>query len=311
MSLKVVFMGTPDFSVPVLSQIIKQGHDVVAVYTRAPALSGRGMTIRPSPVHKKADEYGLTVRTPKTLKNPEIIEEFRKLESDVAVVAAYGLLLPKQILEAPYLGCLNVHASLLPRWRGAAPIQRAIMAGDEVSGVSIMRMAEGLDTGPVAMMEKIIICENMTAGELHDKMSELGARLMVCVLDGLESGNVTFSPQDDVNAVYASKITNDDSRIDWLQDAATVHNQVRGLSPFPGAFFEADLGKGLERVRVLKTMVLLDKVDQPAGTYFAEGCIACKTGAVRLLRVQRAGKAPMDADAFLRGVRLPFGTHFV
>src|SRR5918998_3440489 len=253
MSLRVGFMGTPDFAVPTLSEIIGQGHEVVAVYTRAPAAAGRGMTLKPSPVHRLAKRFGLPVLTPPTLRTAEAAEAFQGHAADVAIVVAYGMILPKAILEAPPLGCLNLHASLLPRWRGAAPIQRAILAGDTETGVAVMRMEEGLDTGPVGMVERVAIGPDRTAGELHDRLAPLGADLMVRALAALSRGALSFTPQPQDGVTYAHKITNEEARIDWDKPAGGVHNQVRGLSPFPGAFFMADFGKGLERTKVLRT----------------------------------------------------------
>jgi methionyl-tRNA formyltransferase len=306
MSLRVVFMGTPDFAVPTLSEIVGQGHDVVAVYTRAPAAAGRGMDLKPSPVHRMAERFGLPVLTPKTLRTEEAAETFRSHEADVAVVVAYGMILPKPILDAPELGCVNLHASLLPRWRGAAPIQRAVMAGDRDSGVAVMRMEEGLDTGPVGMVERVPIGPDMTAGELHDRLMGLGADLMVRALAALSRGGLSFTPQPEDGVTYARKITNEDGRIDWATPAATLHNQVRGLSPFPGAFFTADFGKGPERVKVLRTVQAEGSGE--AGTLLdAMGTVACGQGALRLVQVQPAGKQPMGADEFLRGRRLRAG----
>jgi methionyl-tRNA formyltransferase len=306
MSVRVVFMGTPDFAVPTLSEIVGQGHDVVAVYTRAPAAAGRGMDLKPSPVHRLAERFGLPVLTPKTLRTEEAAETFRAHEADVAVVVAYGMILPKPILDAPDLGCVNLHASLLPRWRGAAPIQRAVMAGDRESGVAVMRMEEGLDTGPVGMVERVPIGPDMSAGELHDRLMGLGADLMVRALAALSRGGLSFTPQPEDGVTYARKLTNEDGRIDWAAPATSLHNQVRGLSPFPGAFFTADFGKGPERVKVLRAAhaegsgeagILLD----------AAGTVACGEGALRLVQVQPAGKQPMGADDFLRGRRLGAG----
>ncbi|MBF9233671.1 methionyl-tRNA formyltransferase [Microvirga alba] len=306
MSLRIVFMGTPDFAVPTLSEIVGQGHEVVAVYTRPPAAAGRGMELKPSPVHRMAERFGLNVFTPKTLRTDEAAEIFRSHEADVAVVVAYGMLLPKSILDAPELGCLNLHASLLPRWRGAAPIQRAIMAGDKETGVAVMKMEEGLDTGPVAMVERVAITPEMNAGELHDKLMGLGADLMVRALAALSRGGLNFTPQPEQGVTYAHKLTNDDAKVDWSRAAQTVHDHVRGLSPFPGAFFTADFGKGQERVKVLRTS-LADGSGEPGSLIDANGIVACGSGSIRLLQVQRAGKAPMNADEFLRGVRLGAG----
>jgi methionyl-tRNA formyltransferase len=306
MTLRVVFMGTPDFAVPTLSEIVGQGHEVVACYTRAPAAAGRGMDLKPSPVHRMAERFGIPVLTPRTLRTEEAAQDFRAHEADVAVVVAYGMILPPSILDAPELGCLNLHASLLPRWRGAAPIQRAVMAGDAESGVAVMRMEEGLDTGPVAMAERVAITPDMTAGELHDRLMGLGADLMVRALAALSRGGLTFTPQAAEGVTYAKKITNEEARLDFSRDARSLHDQVRGLSPFPGAYLEADLGKGPERVKVLRTAPA-EGSGAPGTLLDADGTIACGTGAVRLVQVQRAGRAAMGADEFLRGARLQPG----
>lgn len=307
MSLRIVFMGTPDFAVPTLSEIVGQGHEVVAVYTRAPAAAGRGMELKPSPVHRMAERFGLEVFTPATLRNEDAASAFRSHEADVAVVVAYGMILPKPILEAPELGCLNLHASLLPRWRGAAPIQRAVMAGDTETGVAVMRMEEGLDTGPVAMVERVPIGPDMTAGELHDRLMGLGADLMVRALAALSRGALGFTPQPEEGVTYARKLTNEEARIDWTRPATEIHDQVRGLSPLPGAFFSADLGKGPERVKVLRT-ALAEGHGAPGTLLDGTGLVASGEGALRLVQVQRAGKAPMGAGDFLRGVRWEPGT---
>ncbi|MCD6071607.1 MAG: methionyl-tRNA formyltransferase [Microvirga sp.] len=309
MSLRVVFMGTPDFAVPTLSEIVGQGHEVVAVYTRPPAAAGRGMELKPSPVHKMADRFGIPVFTPKTLRTEEAAEIFRSHDADVAVVVAYGMLLPKAILDAPELGCLNLHASLLPRWRGAAPIQRAVMAGDKETGVAVMKMEEGLDTGPVAMVEKVAITPDMNAGDLHDKLMVLGADLMVRALAALSRGGLGFTPQPDEGVTYAHKLKNEDALIDWAKPAQAVHDHIRGLSPFPGAYFMADFGKGMERVKVLRAA--LGKGSASPGTMLDNnGIISCGDGAVRLIQVQRAGKGPVAIEEFLRGVRLGPGARF-
>ena len=309
MSLRVVFMGTPDFAVPTLSEIVGQGHEVVAVYTRPPAAAGRGMELKPSPVHKMADRFGIPVFTPKTLRTEEAAEIFRSHDADVAVVVAYGMLLPKAILDAPELGCLNLHASLLPRWRGAAPIQRAVMAGDKETGVAVMKMEEGLDTGPVAMVEKVAITPDMNAGDLHDKLMVLGADLMVRALAALSRGGLGFTPQPDEGVTYAHKLKNEDALIDWAKPAQAVHDHIRGLSPFPGAYFMADFGKGMERLKVLRAA--LGKGSASPGTMLDNnGIISCGDGAVRLIQVQRAGKGPVAIEEFLRGVRLGPGARF-
>ncbi|HYF56497.1 MAG TPA: methionyl-tRNA formyltransferase [Salinarimonas sp.] len=303
MTLRVVFMGTPDFAVPTLSEIVGGGHEVVACYTRAPAAAGRGMDLKPSPVHRMAERFGLPVLTPKTLRGEEAAEAFRAHGADVAVVVAYGMILPPGILGIPELGCLNLHASLLPRWRGAAPIQRAVMAGDAESGVAVMRMEEGLDTGPVAMAERVAIAPDMTAGELHDRLMTLGADLMVRALAALSRGGLTFTPQPDQGVTYAKKITNEEARLDLSRDARALHDQVRGLSPFPGAYLEADLGRGPERVKVLRTAPAQGS-GAPGTLLDGEGTLACGTGALRLVQVQRAGRGAMSAGEFLRGARL-------
>jgi methionyl-tRNA formyltransferase len=310
MSLRVVFMGTPDFAVPTLSEIVGQGHEVIAVYTREPAAAGRGMELKPSPVHKMAERFGIPVFTPKTLRSEEAAEQFRSLNADVAVVVAYGMILPKTILEAPELGCLNLHASLLPRWRGAAPIQRAIMAGDKETGVAVMKMEEGLDTGPVAMAERVAIAPEMNAGELHDQLMVLGADLMVRALAALSRGALNFSPQPEEGVTYAHKIKNEDSRVDWAKPAQAVHDHIRCLSPFPGAYFIADFGKGEERVKVLRAT--LGKGSGAPGTFIdTNGTVSTGDGAVRLIQVQRAGKGPVAFDEFLRGVRIDPGARFL
>lgn len=303
MSLRIIFMGTPDFAVPTLAEIVGQGHEVVAVYTRPPAKAGRGMGEKRSPVHEMAERFAIPVFTPRTLRSEEEQETFRSLGADVAVVVAYGLILPLPVLEAPALGCLNLHASLLPRWRGAAPIQRAIMAGDAETGVAVMKMEEGLDTGPVAMVERVAIGPDMTAGELHDRLAVLGADLMVRALAALSRDALSFVPQAAEGVTYAAKITNEEARIDWSRPAAEVHNLVRGLSPFPGAFLMADLGKGPERVKVLRTR-RSEGAGAP-GTLLPGGLrVACGEGAVELLQVQRAGRGITSGDEFLRGARL-------
>ena len=300
--MRIIFMGTPDFSVPVLTEIIGGGHEVVAVYTRAPKPAGRGMEMKLSPVHALAERFGIPVHTPKTLRTPEAAELFRSHDADVAVVVAYGLILPQEILEAPRECCLNLHASLLPRWRGAAPIQRAIMAGDAETGVMVMKMDVGLDTGPVAMVERVAISPDMTAGELHDKLSPLGADLMVRALAALSRGGLVFQPQAEAGVTYAHKIEKAEARIDWTLPAKAVHDHIRGLSPFPGAFFESDFGRGPERIKVLRSQVC-DGAGPPGALLGDELTVACGEGALRLVEIQRAGKAPMKPQEFLRGVR--------
>jgi methionyl-tRNA formyltransferase len=304
--LRIIFMGTPDFGVPTLMAIIGAGHEVVAVYTRAPKPAGRGMAERPSPVAVAAARFAIPVLTPRSLRGEEAAESFSNHAADVAVVVAYGLILPKPILDAPALGCLNLHASLLPRWRGAAPIQRAVMAGDRETGISIMRMEEGLDTGPVGLIERAAIGPRMSAGELHDTLARLGADAMVRALAALSRGSLAFTPQPDEGVTYAAKITNDEARIDWGLPAETLHNLVRGLSPFPGAFFEADLGKGRERVKLLRAEPAAGR-GEPGLLLAGRATIACGVGALRLLLLQRAGRKELTGEEFLRGVRLEPG----
>ena len=306
--MRVVFMGTPDFSVAVLDALAAAGHEIAAVYTRAPRPAGRrGLELTPSPVHARAQALGLPVFTPKGLRTPDAAAEFAAHAADVAVVVAYGLILPKAILDAPRLGCLNIHASLLPRWRGAAPIQRAIMAGDAETGVMIMRMEEGLDTGPVGATARAGVGENETAGELHDRLSALGAGLIVTALADLETGRLAFIPQPEAGVVYAHKIDKAEARVDWTGPARALHNRIRGLSPFPGAWCEMDLGRGPERVKLLRAR-LAGGAGAPGVTLDDALTIACGQGALRIVELQRAGKGPMQAQDFLRGVRIPAGT---
>ena len=307
MSLRLIFMGTPDFAVPTLREIVNRGHAVSAVYTRAPQPAGRGLEPRPTPVEREARRLALEVLTPKSLRDEEVQAAFRKFGADAAVVVAYGLILPRPILEAVPLRCLNVHASLLPRWRGAAPINRAIMAGDAESGISVMRMEEGLDTGPVAMSERVPITADMTAGELHDTLAPRGAWLMGRALDELEQGALRFIPQPENGVTYAHKISRNETRIDWANPWQAVHNHCRGLSPFPGTWFELDSGGTPLRIKVLRTT--RGEGHGPPGTLLDQRLsIACGEGAVRLLEVQRAGRQTMTAEEFLRGTPLTPGT---
>jgi methionyl-tRNA formyltransferase len=309
MTLRVVFMGTPDFSVPTLSEIVGAGHDVVSVYTQPPRPAGRGMEPKKSPVHAFAEEAGLQVFTPKSLRRVNVQEEFAALGADVAVVVAYGLILPLPVLETPPLGCLNLHASLLPRWRGAAPIQRAVMAGDRETGVMVMRMEEGLDTGPIALEDRIAIGLDATAGEIHDHLSLIGASMMVHALDLLERGELTLTPQAAKGTVYAAKLSKEETRIDWSRPSAEVHNHIRGLSPFPGAWFEALLAGKPERIKVLRSVVVPGR-GEPGQLLDANLTVACGSQAIMLTKVQRAGKRPMGGADFLRGFPLGKGTHF-
>ncbi|HWM45412.1 MAG TPA: methionyl-tRNA formyltransferase [Xanthobacteraceae bacterium] len=300
--MRLVFMGTPDFAVPTLMEIVGHGYEVAAVYTRAPKPAGRGMEPRPSSVEREAHRLGLTVMTPATLRSTEALETFQAHQADAAVVVAYGMILPGEILETAPLGCFNLHASLLPRWRGAAPINRAIMAGDAETGVMVMRMDEGLDTGPIAMAERVAITSDMTAGELHDVLARLGADLMARALGALDRGTLELRPQPESGVTYAAKIDKNETRIDWRQPWAAVHNHVRGLSPFPGAWCELQGA----RLRILRTTK--GSGSGAPGTLLDDALtIACGEGAVRILEVQRAGKQAMKADEFLRGTRLAPG----
>jgi methionyl-tRNA formyltransferase len=303
MPLRIVFMGTPDFAVPTLLQLASQGHEIAAVYTRAAKPGGRGMDLQITPVERGARRLGIPVFTPKTLRNEAAQAEFRAHEADAAIVIAYGLILPKAILEAPRLGCFNVHASLLPRWRGAAPINRAVMAGDRESGVTIMQMDEGLDTGAMALAERVAIGEDDTAGDLHDVLARLGADAMARALAAAERGSLTLTLQPQEGVTYAEKISKSETRIAWASPAPEVHNHIRGLSPWPGAWFEYD---GV-RIKILRSS-LAQGSGAPGTVLDDKLTIACGAGAVRLSQVQRAGRAPMSADEFLRGARIARGT---
>jgi methionyl-tRNA formyltransferase len=300
-------MGTPDFAVPTLIEIVGRGHEVAAVYTRAPKPAGRGMDLQETPVAREARRFGIPVLTPKTLRTDEAQEAFRAHQADAAVVVAYGLILPKPILEAVPLGCFNLHASLLPRWRGAAPINRAIMAGDAASGVCVMKMEEGLDTGPVAMREQLTIGPDDTAGELHDALAALGARMMPVALSALERGTLQFTPQPAEGVTYAAKIEKGETRIDWDKPWRQVHDHCRGLSPFPGAWFELPGAGQPARIKVLRT-TRGEGTGTPGTALDDRLTIACCDGAVRLVQVQRAGKQPMTAEDFLRGTKVAPGT---
>jgi len=301
--MRLIFMGTPDFAVPTLMEIVGRGHEVVAVYTRAPKPAGRGMDLQKTPVHQQAERFGIPVLTPKTLRTEDALAEFRQHGADAAVVVAYGLILPKAVLDAVPLGCFNLHASLLPRWRGAAPINRAIMAGDAESGVMVMRMEEGLDTGPIAMAERVPIGADMTAGELHDSLAAVGARMMPVALGALERGTLQLMPQPAEGVTYAAKIDKGETRIDWTKPWREVHAHCRGLSPFPGAWFE--LNK--TRIKVLR-ITKSEGSGAPGTVLDGHLTIACGDGAVRLVEIQRAGKQPMKAEDFLRGTKVAPGT---
>jgi methionyl-tRNA formyltransferase len=291
-------MGTPDFAVPTLAELIAQGHDIACVYSQPPRPKGRGLNADPSPVHKFALDARLAVRTPTSLKDEAQQELFRALDIDAAVVVAYGLLLPKPILDAPKLGCFNLHGSLLPRWRGAAPIQRAVMAGDEETGVMVMRMEEGLDTGPVLMAERTQIARK-THGELHDELSRLGADLMVRALAALARGSIAEIPQPSDGATYAKKILKEEARIDWTKSAHEIDCLIRGLSPVPGAWCEV---KG-ERLKILYAEPMEGR-GAPGMILDDRLTVACGDGTLRLTRLQRAGKSVMTADELLRGFAL-------
>jgi len=301
--MRVVFMGTPAFAATALAAITDAGHEVACAYSQPPRPAGRGHRETRSEVHELAVARGIPVRTPARLRDPAEHAAFAALDADIAVVAAYGLILPRPVLDAPRHGCINIHASLLPRWRGAAPIQRAILAGDHETGVCIMRMEEGLDTGPVLMREAIAIGEEATAGTLHDALAALGARLVVDALRGIAAGTLRAEPQPDVGITYASKIAKDEARLAWARPAAELARAVRGFNPFPGAFFEL----GGERIRVLAARA--EPGSGAPGTALDDALlVACGEGALRALVVQRAGRGAMKAPDFLRGRAVPAGT---
>ena len=309
--LRLAFMGTPDFAVPVLTALAEAGHDIVCVYSQPPRPAGRGQKPRPAPVQALAEARGWPLRTPRSLKDPAEQAAFAGLGLDAAVVVAYGLLLPAPILAAPRLGCLNVHASLLPRWRGAAPIQRAILAGDAETGITIMQMDEGLDTGPMLLQDRLPIGEATTAADLHDALAGLGAALIVRALAGLARGDLRARPQPEDGVTYAAKLERAEGRLDWRLPAAELARRVRAFAPWPGAFTELPGGKQPDRLKVLAAEAVIVEARAPAapGTLLAGGLtVACGEGALRLLEVQRAGKAAMSAAAFLRGRPLPPGT---
>src|SRR5579871_3012029 len=306
MPLRLIFMGTPEFSVPTLLDLVAHGHEIAAVYTRAPKPGGRGMKLQPTPVEVEARRLGIPVLTPKTLKTPDALAEFAAHQADAAVVVAYGMILPQAILDAPKLGCFNLHASLLPRWRGAAPINRAIMAGDAESGVMVMKMDVGLDTGDVAMAERLSITDAMTASDLHDKLAPLGADLMVRAMGALERGGLQLVKQSEEGVTYAAKIDKAEARIDWVKPAREVLRHIHGLSPFPGAWSEIADGGEAARVKVLRCE-LAKGSGAPGSVLDEQLTIACGDGAIRIVELQRAGKAPMKAAEFLRGTPLKAG----
>lgn len=308
MSLRIIFMGTPEFSVPTLRLLVDAGHRIVAVYTQPPRPGGRrGLDLQKSPVHQAAELLGLPVFTPVNFKDPEERERFRAFNADVGVVVAYGLLLPEAILNGTRDGCYNGHASLLPRWRGAAPIQRAIMAGDAKTGMMVMKMDKGLDTGAVALTREVEIGPNMTAGELHDRLMLVGAKAMAEAMVKLEMNDLPLTPQPEEGVLYAAKIDKAETRIDFSRDASEVHNHIRGLAPFPGAWFELEIGGKPERVKVLGSE--LAEGQGAAGQLLTDDLVvACASGAVRLTRLQKAGGKPLAAADFLRGTPLAAGT---
>jgi methionyl-tRNA formyltransferase len=303
MPLRLIFMGTPDFAVPTLLELVAHGHEIAAVYTRAAKPAGRGMKLQPTPVEVEARRLGIPVLTPATLKTPEALQEFRAHHADAAVVVAYGMILPQAILDTPKLGCFNLHASLLPRWRGAAPINRAIMAGDTETGVMVMKMDAGLDTGDVAMAERRAITDAMTAGDLHDVLARLGADLMVRAIGALERGKLQLTRQGDQGVSYAAKIEKAETRIDWNKPARVVLRHIHGLSPFPGAWCEIPIEGEAARVKILRC-AMADGSGTSGQLLDDRLTVACKQGALRILELQRAGKAPMKAEEFLRGTQL-------
>ena len=303
MSLRLIFMGTPDFAVPTLLELVAHGHEIAAVYTRAAKPAGRGMKLQPTPVEQEARRLGIPVLTPSTLRTPEALDEFRAHDADAAVVVAYGMILPQAILDAPRLGCFNLHASLLPRWRGAAPINRAIMAGDAETGVMVMKMDVGLDTGDVAMAERLTITDAMTAADLHDALAPLGADLMVRAMGGLERGGLQLIKQSEAGVTYAAKIEKAEARIDWSKPAREVLRHIHGLSPFPGAWCEAALEGETARIKILRCEPAKG-AGSPGDVLDDRLSVACGDGAIRILELQRAGKAPMKSTDFLRGTPL-------
>jgi len=303
MPLRLIFMGTPEFAVPTLLELVAHGHEIAAVYTRAAKPAGRGMKLQPTPVEQQARRLGIPVLTPATLKTPEALEEFRAHKAEAAVVVAYGMILPQAILDAPPLGCFNLHASLLPRWRGAAPINRAIMAGDTETGVMVMKMDAGLDTGDVAMAERLSIGDAMTAADVHDALAPLGADLMVRAMGALERGKLQLTKQSDEGVTYAAKIEKAEARIDWNRPAHAVLRHIHGLSPFPGAWCEMAIEGEQVRVKILRCETA-DGSGVSGDVLDDHLAVACRQGALRILELQRAGKQPMKAEEFLRGTPL-------
>ncbi len=303
MPLRLIFMGTPDFAVPTLRRLAADGHEIVAVYTRAAKPAGRGMRLQVTPVETEARKLGLAVLTPKSLRGPEAVAAFRAHGADAAVVVAYGLILPQDILDAVPRGCFNLHASLLPRWRGAAPINRAIMAGDAESGAMVMKMDAGLDTGDIALSDRIAIADTMTAGDLHDALAQRGAQLMSNAMRALELGALPLLAQPKDGVTYAAKIEKDETRIDWSRPAREVLRHIHGLSPFPGSWTEFSVDGESLRIKILRCK-LSGGAGQPGALLDDQLAIACGDGAIRIIELQRAGKQPMSAEAFLRGTAL-------
>ena len=300
MPLRLIFMGTPEFAVPTLLELVGHGHDIAAVYTRSPKPAGRGMKLQSTPIEQQARRLGIPVLTPTTLKTEHAAQEFRSHQPDAAVVVAYGMILPPAILDTPLLGCFNLHASLLPRWRGAAPINRAIMAGDAETGIMVMKMAAGLDTGDVAMAERAAITDMTTAADLHDTLARLGGDLMVRAIGALERGQLQLTPQSDQGVTYAAKIEKAEARIDWSKPARLVLRHIHGLSPFPGAWCEMPIEGESVRVKILRCAIE-DGSGEPGKLLDDRLAVACGEGAIRITELQRAGKAPMKVDEFLRG----------
>ncbi|WP_422010526.1 methionyl-tRNA formyltransferase [Reyranella sp.] len=308
--MKIAFLGTSAFAVPALAALVEAGHDVACVYTRAPKPAGRGQQERKTPVHELADRLGLPVRTPRTLKSDEEASAFKALDLDAAVVVSYGHILPKSFLDAPVLGCINIHGSLLPRWRGAAPIHRAILAGDAETGVTIMRMDEGLDTGPMLLAEGTPISAADTAETVHDRLADLGARLIVSTLDGLLRRSIEPVVQPVEGVTYAHKLGKEEGALDWRRPAAELERKVRAFDPWPGTYFEAPKAGGVERIKVLAAALTLAGGTPGSVSIARDGfpVVTCGVGGLKLLKLQRPGKSAQSADAFLRGFALDAGT---
>jgi methionyl-tRNA formyltransferase len=309
MPLRLIFMGTPEFAVPTLLELVAHGHEIAAVYTRAPKPGGRGMKLQATPVEQEARRLGIPVLTPATLKTPEALEEFRAKNVDAAVVVAYGMILPQAILDAPKFGCFNLHASLLPRWRGAAPINRAVMSGDAETGVMVMKMDVGLDTGDVAMAERLTITDKMTASDVHDALARLGADLMVRAMAALERGALQLTKQSEAGVTYAAKIEKVEAKIEWNRPAHDVLRHIHGLSPFPGAWSEVVVDGEAVRLKILRCESARGS-GAPGSLLDDQLTIACANGAIRIIDLQRAGKAPMKTAEFLRGTPLKSGARF-